>query len=224
MNMENAKLLEKVINLSKEKENKEYQEKLKKAMPFIDEISKIKNELLINECSNKALNEIIEKRIMFKFEHNEIDSFNLSIDYHILERILQNNFDKLFVDSYSIEKIKKIVNMLIDVKKVIFYIYPIKEEIVRFFNILNLCSYNNIIDHKTIDSYLLTLNDNLHFSYSTCYLNKSSSKNIYIKDREYSSSFDNDEFLKYIVVSEANLKIIKDVEKQLEKKIDKIVI
>lgn len=29
MNMENAKLLEKVINLSKEKENKEYQEKLK---------------------------------------------------------------------------------------------------------------------------------------------------------------------------------------------------
>lgn len=224
MDMENAKLLEKVINLSKEKENKEYQEKLKKAMPFMDEISKIKNELLTNEYSNKALNEIIEKRIMFKFEHNEIDSFNLSIDYHILERILQNNFDKLFVDSYSIEKIKKIVNMIIDVKKVIFYIYPIKEEIVRFFNILNLCSYNNIIDHKTIDSYLLTLNDNLHFSYSTCYLNKSSSKNIYIKDREYSSSFDNDEFLKYIVVSEANLKIIKDVEKQLEKKIDKIVI
>lgn len=129
MNMENAKLLEKVINLSKEKENKEYQEKLKKAMPFIDEISKIKNELLINECSNKALNEIIEKRIMFKFEHNEIDSFNLSIDYHILERILQNNFDKLFVDSYSIEKIKKIVNMLIDVKKVIFYIYPIKQKL-----------------------------------------------------------------------------------------------
>ena len=48
-------------------------------MPFIEKISKIKNELLTNEYSNKALNEIIEKRIMFKFEHNEIDSFNLSI-------------------------------------------------------------------------------------------------------------------------------------------------
>ena len=35
MNMENAKLLEKVVKLSKEKKYKEYQEKLKKAMPFI---------------------------------------------------------------------------------------------------------------------------------------------------------------------------------------------
>ena len=68
MNMENKKLLEKVVNLCEEKENKEYQERLKKAMPFIDKISKIKNELLTNEYSNKALNEIIEKRIMFKFE------------------------------------------------------------------------------------------------------------------------------------------------------------
>lgn len=35
MNMENAKLLEKVVKLSKEKKDKEYQEKLKKAMHFI---------------------------------------------------------------------------------------------------------------------------------------------------------------------------------------------
>ena len=116
--------------------------------------------------------------------------------------------------------------MLIDIKKVIFYIYPIKEEIVRFFNILSLCSSNNIIDSKTIDSYLLTLKDTLHFNenYSPCCLNKSSSKNIYIAYRGYSASFDDDEFIKYIIVSEANLKIIKDVEKQLEEKIDKIII
>ena len=59
MNMENAKLLEKVVNLCKEKENKEYQEKLKEAMPFIDKINKMKNELLTNEYSNRILNEMI---------------------------------------------------------------------------------------------------------------------------------------------------------------------
>lgn len=226
MNMENTKLLEKVINLSKEKKDKEYQEKLKKAMPFIEKISKIKNELLTNEYSNKILNEIIEKRIRFEFKHDEIDYFNFNIDYVSLEKLLQNNFNKLFINSYSVEKIKKILKMLINVKKVIFYIYPIKEEIVRFFNILNLCSSNNIIDYNTIDSYLLTLNENLHFNrhYLECYLNKSSLKNIYIKYREYSSSFDDDEFLKYIIVSEENLQVMKEIEKQLEEKIDKIII
>lgn len=113
MNMENAKLLEKVVKLSKEKKDKEYQYKLKKAMPFIEKISKIKNELLTNEYSNKALNEIIEKRIRFEFEHDEINSFNFSINYSILERILRDNFDKSFVDSYSIKDIEKIlINLL----------------------------------------------------------------------------------------------------------------
>jgi hypothetical protein len=226
MNMDNIKLLEKVEKLSKEKEDKEYQEKLKKAMPFIDKISKIKNELFANEYSNKVLKEIIEKRINFKFEHDEIDYFKFNINYRLLEGILQNNFNKSSIKSYSIEKIKEVEKMLIDIKKVIFYIYPIKEEIVRFFNILSLCSSNNIIDSKTIDSYLLTLKDTLHFNenYSPCYLNKSSSKNIYITYRGYSVSFDDDEFIKYIIVSEENLEIIKDVEKQLEEKIDKFIV
>ena len=226
MNMENAKLLEKVINLSKEKENKEYQEKLKKAMPFINEISKIKNELLTNEYYNKVLNEIIEKKINFEFEHNEINSSDSIINYFILKEILQNNFTKSFINSYSIERIQKIVNMLIDVKKVILYIYPIKEEMVRFFNILNLCYCNKIIDKNTTVSHLLTLNDNLHFNkkYPVCYLDVSSSKNIYVNDREYFSSFNDDEFIKYIVVSEENLQVIKEIEKQLEEKINKIVI
>lgn len=34
MNMENTKLLEKVVNLCEKKENKEYQEKLKKSYAF----------------------------------------------------------------------------------------------------------------------------------------------------------------------------------------------
>lgn len=137
--------------------------------------------------------------------------FLFNVDYIFLEGLFQNNFNKLFINFYSIEKIKKILKMLIDVKKVIFYIYPIKEEIVRFFNILNLCYCNKFIDKNTIVSYLLTLNDNLHFNenYPACYFDISSSKNIYINDKEYFSSFNDDEFLKYIIVSEENLKVMK---------------
>lgn len=175
MNMENAKLLEKVEKISKEKEDKEYQEKLKRVMPFINKISKIKNELLANEYSNKILKEIIRDKINFKFEHYEIDSFGFNINYMLLEGLLQNNFNKSSINSYSIEKIKGILKMLVDVKKVIFNVYPIKEEMVRFFNILNLCYSNKIIDGETINSYLLTLNENLHFNenYAKCYLSNS---------------------------------------------------
>lgn len=49
-------------------------------------------------------------------------------------------------------------------------------------------------------------------------------QNIYITYRGYSVSFDDDEFIKYIIVSEENLEIIKDVEKQLEEKIDKFIV
>lgn len=230
MNMENAKLLEKVEKISKEKEDKEYQEKLKRVMPFINKISKIKNELLANEYSNKILKEIIRDKINFKFEHYEIDSFGFDINYMLLEGLLQNNFNKSSINSYSIEKIKGILKMLVDVKKVIFNVYPIKEEMVRFFNILNLCYSNKIIDGETINSCLLTLNENLHFNenYAKCYLSNSFSKNIYIEEprkvNESFSHYDYNEFPKYIVVSEANLQVIKEIEKQLEEKIDKVVI
>ena len=139
MNMNNIALLEKVEKLSKEKKDKEYQEKLKKAMPFIEKISKIKNELLTNEYSNKVLNKMIEEKIDFKFNHKQIDSFKFNFDYFILEEILRNNFDKSFIDSHSIEDLRKMVSLLINIKKIIFDIYPIKEEMINFFNILNNC-------------------------------------------------------------------------------------
>lgn len=228
MNMENAKLLEKVVNLCKEKENKEYQEKLKEAMPFIDKINKMKNELLTNEYSNRILNEMIKEKNSFEFEHDEIDSFDFRIDYSILEKIFRNNFDKSFINSYSIEDIKKMANLLINIKKVIFDIYPMKEEMIRFFTILKLCYSNKIIDSETINSYLLTLNENLHFNakYVRCYFGNSFSKNIYIEEprniNESFSHYDYNEFPKYIVVSESNLQVIKKIEKQLEEKINKI--
>lgn len=228
MNMENTKLLEKVVNLCEKKENKEYQEKLKKVMPFIDKISKMKNELLTNEYSNKVLNKMIEEKIDFKFNHKEIDSFKFKFDYSILKEILRNNFDKSFINSHSIEDIRKMVSLLINIKKIIFDIYPIKEEMINFFNILNLCYSNKIIDSETINSYLLTLNENLHFNekYAKCYFSNSFSKNIYIEEprnlNESFSHYDYNEFTKYIVISEANLQVIKKIEKQLEEKINKI--
>lgn len=228
MNMNNIALLEKVEKLSKEKKDKEYQEKLKKAMPFIEKISKIKNELLTNEYSNKVLNKMIEEKIDFKFNHKQIDSFKFNFDYFILEEILRNNFDKSFIDSHSIEDLRKMVSLLINIKKIIFDIYPIKEEMINFFNILNLCYSNKIIDSETINSYLLTLNENLHFNerYAKCYFSNSFSKNIYIEEpRNFNESFSNydyNEFTKYIIISEANLQVIKKIEKQLEEKINKI--
>lgn len=228
MNMENTKLLEKVVNLCEKKENKEYQEKLKKVMPFIDKISKMKNELLTNEYSNKVLNKMIEEKIDFKFSHKEIDSFKFKFDYSILKEILRNNFDKSFINSHSIEDIRKMVSLLINIKKIIFDIYPIKEEMIIFFNILNLCYSNKIIDSETINSYLLTLNENLHFNekYAKCYFSNSFSKNIYIEEprnlNESFSHYNYNEFTKYIVISEENLQVIKKIEKQLEEKINKI--
>lgn len=197
-------------------------------MPFIDKISKMKNELLTNEYSNKVLNKMIEEKIDFKFNHKEIDSFKFKFDYSILKEILRNNFDKSFINSHSIEDIRKMVSLLINIKKIIFDIYPIKEEMINFFNILNLCYSNKIIDSETINSYLLTLNENLHFNekYAKCYFSNSFSKNIYIEEprnlNESFSHYDYNEFTKYIVISEANLQVIKKIEKQLEEKINKI--
>lgn len=229
MNMENTKLLEKVEKLSKEKKDKEYQEKLKKVIPLIKKINEVKNELITNKYSNTILTEIIENNIVFTYEFNKgIHKFNPNTLE--LKEILNNNFNVTMMDSTEIEMFINILEKLVNLKKIIFEFYPMKEEIIRFFYILNLCYINDFIDEYTLDFYIKKLNENLCFN-SSCRINCFDCISIYFdcisigNELEYSScDYDVNNFYKYIIVSEANLKVIKEIEKQLEEKIDKIII
>lgn len=223
MNMNNIKLLEKVEKLSKEKEDKEHQEKLKKVVPLIKKINEIKNELITNEYSNKILTEIIENNIVFTCEFNkEIYKFNPNTLE--LKEILNNDFNVTMINSTEIERFRKILEKLVSLKRTIFEFYPMKEEIIRFFYILNLCYTNNFIDEYTVNVYLKKLNENLYFNKS-CQINCFDYISIEYHEFGYlNCDYDVNNFCQYIIVSEENLEIIKDVEKQLEEKIDKIII
>lgn len=160
MNMNNIKLLEKVEKLSKEKKDKEYQEKVKEIIPLIKKINKVKNELITNEYFNKISTETIKNNIIFIYEFDKgIYKFNPNILE--LKEILNNDFNITMIDSTEIETFRKILEKLVDFKRIIFEFYPMKEEIIRFFYILNLCYTNDLIDKDTVDFYLKKLNENL---------------------------------------------------------------
>ena len=228
MEMNNIKLMEKVQKLAKDIENKKYQEDLKKAAPLIKKINEMKEEILKDESSKQKAKSIIKNGIDFYFNLNDYNNQDIHNSIFDLEKFLNNDIDESILSCYSVDYIEEILNAFISLKTLIFKIYPAKEEIQRFFAILNFCSNNNLIDRETINSYLLTLNENLHFNakYVRCYFGNSFSKNIYIEEprniNESFSHYDYNEFTKYIVISEENLQVIKKIEKQLEEKINKI--
>lgn len=127
------------------------------------------------------------------------------------------------MDCYNVEDIEEILNMFINLKTLILNIYPVKEEIKRFFDILNFCFEKEFIDYETICYYLTQLNNNLCFNeidkgtYSLSSFNYKIA--IYCQDFCF-KSFD---LFQYIVVSKENLQVIKDVERQLEEKINQII-
>lgn len=223
MNMNNIKLLEKVEKLSKEKKDKEYQEKVKEIIPLIKKINEVKNELITNEYFDKISTETIKNNIIFIYEFDKgIYKFNPNILE--LKEILNNDFNVTMIDSKEIETFRKILEKLVDFKRIIFEFYPMKEEIIRFFYILNLCYTNDLIDKDTVDFYLKKLNENLCFDES-CQINCFDCVSIECHQFEYSNcDYDINNFCLYIIVSEANLNVIKEIEKQLEEKIDKIII
>lgn len=224
MEMNNIELMEKVEKLAKDIENKKYQENFEKVTPLVKKINEIKEEILKDKSSQQKAKEIIEKGINFYFDFNNYDNQDINILIFDLEEFLNNDIDKSIVAYYSIDYIKKILNAFISLKILLFEIYPVKEEIQRFFNILNFCLNKNIIDNDTITFYLDQLNNNLCFYvlYTKNYFLGLCDGKIAIHRKGISSSDPN--LFKYIIVTKENLNIIKDVERQLEEKIKQITV
>ena len=102
------------------------------------------------------------------------------------------------------------------------FIQPKKK--CKFFDILNFCLDKNLIDGDTINSYLNQLNNNLYFyglHKGNGLLNLCCGK-ITIDRRDFYSR--NRNLFKYIIVSKENLDVIKDIERQLEEKINQITV
>lgn len=224
MEMNNIELMEKVEKLAKDIENKKYQENFEKVTPLVKKINEIKEEILKDKSSQQKAKEIIEKGINFYFDFNNYDNQDINILIFDLEEFLNNDIDESIVAYYSIDYIKKILNAFISLKILLFEIYPVKEEIQRFFNILNFCLNKNIIDNDTITFYLDQLNNNLCFYvlYTKNYFLGLCDGKIAIHRKGISSSDPN--LFKYIIVTKENLNIIKDVERQLEEKIKQITV
>ena len=62
-----------------------------------------------------------------------------------MEEFLDNDIDESIITYYLIDYIKEILNAFISLKVLMFEIYPAKEEIQRFFDILNFCLDKNLI-------------------------------------------------------------------------------
>lgn len=224
MEMNNIELMEKVEKLAKDIENKKYQENFEKVIPLVKKINEIKEEILKDKSSQQKAKEIIEKGINFYFDFNNYDNQDINILIFDLEEFLNNDIDESIIAYYSIDYIKNILKAFISLKILLFEIYPVKEEIQRFFSILNFCLNKNIIDDDTITFYLDQLNNNLcfHVLYTKNYFLGLCDGKIAIYRKGVSSS-DHDLF-KYIIVTKENLDVIKDVERQLEEKINQITV
>lgn len=224
MEINNIELMEKVQKLAKDIENKKYQEDFKRVTPLVEKINEIKEEILKDKSYSQKAKEIIEKGIDFYFDLNNYDNQDINILIFDLEEFLDNDIDESIISYHSIDYIKEILNAFISLKVLMFEIYPAKEEIQRFFDILNFCLDKNLIDGDTIKSYLNQLNNNLYFyglHKGNGLLNLCCGK-ITIDRRDFYSR--NRNLFKYIIVSKENLDVIKDIEKQLEEKINKITV
>ena len=224
MEMNNIKLMETVQKLAKDIENKKYQEDLKKAAPLIKKINEMKEEILKDESSKQKAKSIIKNGIDFYFNLNDYNNQDIHNSIFDLEKFLNNDIDESILSCYSVDYIEEILNAFISLKTLIFKIYPAKEEIQRFFAILNFCSNNNLIDHDTINSYLTQLNNSLCFYvlYKGNCLLQLFNDEIIIYRRDFCSR--SRDLFEYIIVTKENLNAIKNIERQLEEKINQITV